>query len=63
MSILRRIADFFLFRARAATLARKVDDGVLSAAERERAVSLLLLAPLERGAQSARQMAAKTAAI
>ena len=63
MSILRQIAGFFQFRARAAAVARKVDDGVLTAAEREAAVSDLLLAPVARAAQPTLGMAAKHAVI
>lgn len=63
MSILRQIAGFFLFRARAAALARKVDDGMLSAAEREVAVSALLLAPVAQGGRPAPRMAATPATV
>lgn len=61
MTILRQIADFLAFRARAAALAQKLEDGVLSSAERDAALSALLLAPVAKPVRSAKRMAAKTA--
>lgn len=64
MTILRQIADFLAFRARAAALAARIEDGVLSRDEREAAVAALLLAPARTGATArpAPRRATKTAA-
>lgn len=62
MTILRQIADFLAFRARAAALSQKIEDGVLSPAEREAATAALLLSPVVKPVEPARRMAAKTVA-
>lgn len=62
MTILRRIADVLAFRSRATALSQKIEEGVLSPAEREAAISALLLSPKVNSAEAARRMAAKTVA-